>query len=123
MCSLLRYSALLTQLRSVLQDVTPPQGCKVVSEQWLRACKASSQLLPVDRFLLSNSSARAGTRPRSLATRRHADCLCLQATAHSGNLQPGSLLRARLPTPTSTISWTKSKSTVRAKRACTLIAS
>ena len=38
----------------------------MVSEQWLRACKAAAQLLPVDRFLLS-SSTRAGMRTRTLA--------------------------------------------------------
>lgn len=44
---------------SLLQDTPLPPGCKVVSEQWLRSCKITSQLLPVDRYLLS-SSARAG---------------------------------------------------------------
>lgn len=68
----------------------------MVSEQWLRACKVTAQLLPVDRFLLSNS-ARAGMRALVHSAACGADrARPVQALAHSVSLQHEFRLRARL---------------------------
>ena len=63
----------------------------MVSEQWLRACKATAQLLPVDRFLLS-TSARAGKHTRALV--QHTNGLNTVMPAGAGTFrEPG----ARVP--------------------------